>query len=95
MDRVLHAERLDGKAKRRHPLPRPIGNLPDGAMIAVEDEAFAVLHGEPFRWTPAGYQPAAISPKSTQLLTPPSTVKALAAGYRPVFHPSLARASAV
>jgi hypothetical protein len=95
MDRVLHAERLDGKAKRRHPLPRPIGDLPDGAMIAVEDQAFAVLHGEPFRWTPAGYQSAAISPKNAQLLTPPSTVKAFAAGYRPVFHPSLASASAV
>lgn len=95
MDRVLHAERLDGKAKRRHPLPGRIVDLPDGTMIAVEDGAFVVLHGEPFRWTPAGYRPAAISPKNAQLLTPPSTVKALAAGYRPVFHPSLASASAV
>lgn len=94
MDRMLHAERLDGKAKRRHPLPGKIGDLPDGAMIAVGDEAFAILHGKPFRWAPAGYRTAAFSPREAQLLTPPSTVKALAAGYRPVLHSSLANASA-
>lgn len=94
MDRVLHAERLDGKAKRRHPLPGRIGDLPEGTMIAVGDEAFATLHGRLFRWTPAGYQAVATSPKDAQLLTPPSTVKALAAGYRPVLHPSLVSASA-
>ena len=32
MDRVLHAERLDGKAKRTH--RRNLDSLPDGAMIA-------------------------------------------------------------
>ena len=40
MDKVLHAERLDGKAKRTH--RRAIDDLPDGAMIALEGEAFAV-----------------------------------------------------
>ena len=89
MDRVLHAERLDGKAKRRHPLPGKIGDLPDGAMIAVGDEAFVVLHGKAFRWTPAGYRRATLPLQNAQLLTPPSTVRTLDAGYDPVLHPSL------
>jgi hypothetical protein len=40
MDKVLHAERLDGKAKRVH--RRAIDDLPDGATIAVDGEPFAV-----------------------------------------------------
>ena len=36
MDRVLHAERLDGRGKRRHPLP--IDDLPDGAMLTMAGE---------------------------------------------------------
>src|SRR5882672_8069876 len=33
IDEVLHAERLDGKAKRLHALPMPLEKLPDGAMV--------------------------------------------------------------
>src|SRR6185369_11671575 len=40
MDVVLHAERLDGKAKRV--CRQKIDSLPDGAMIALDGEAFAV-----------------------------------------------------
>src|SRR5262249_61931147 len=35
MDQVLHRERLDGRAKRRH--RRAIDDLPDGAMVAWEE----------------------------------------------------------
>ena len=35
MDAVLHAERLDGRGKRLHPLDRPAARLPDGAMLAI------------------------------------------------------------
>jgi hypothetical protein len=91
MDRVLHAERLDGKIKRRHPLPGPIETLPDGAMIAVEETAFVIVSRKVFRWTPAGYRAATSPPTGVELLTPPSTLRALAAGYRPVLHPSLER----
>src|SRR5437868_3539425 len=35
MDAVLHAERLSGRHdKRLHPLPVPLAQLPDGAMVA-------------------------------------------------------------
>ena len=37
MDEVLHAERLDGRAKRLH--RRRIDDLPDGAFIALEEGA--------------------------------------------------------
>ena len=40
MDEVLHAERLDGKAKRLH--RRKLDELPDGAMIALDGDAYAV-----------------------------------------------------
>ena len=76
MDRLIHAERLDGRAKRRH--RRPIDDLPDGAFVTLPKEpevAFAVLGGDLLRWTPAGYasrqrRPAGIA---VDVLTPPST----------------------
>ena len=33
IDAVLHRERLEGRAKRLHPLPAPVERLPDGAMV--------------------------------------------------------------
>ncbi|HVO56319.1 MAG TPA: hypothetical protein VMT51_01350 [Dongiaceae bacterium] len=89
MDATLHAERLEGRSKRLHPLPGAIDALPDGAMIAAEADAFAIVGNRAFRWTPAGYRTERAPPEGAQLLTPPSTVRALAAGYRPVLHPSL------
>ena len=53
MDKILHAERLDGKAKRTH--RRAIDTLPDGAMIVRAGEAFAVRGNSLLHWTPAGY----------------------------------------
>ena len=56
MDEVLHAERLDGKIKSVH--RRKIDTLPDGAMIALVGEAFALRGGRLLRWTPSGYAKA-------------------------------------
>ena len=53
MDRALHAERLDDKAKRT--CRRSIDRLPDGAMITLDGEAFAVRGSRLLRWTPSGY----------------------------------------
>src|SRR5215469_14661659 len=33
IDATLHAERLNGRRKRLHPLPSPAAQLPNGAMI--------------------------------------------------------------
>ncbi|MAS05706.1 MAG: hypothetical protein CL534_13630 [Ahrensia sp.] len=88
MDTVLHAERLDGKTKRLHPLPVSPGELPDGAMVAAGERALLVLDGRLLPWSFDGYGPPSEPLSRMALLTPPSIVGALAAGYRPVLHPS-------
>ena len=88
MDAVLHAERLSGRGKRLHPIQGAIGELPDGAMIAEGRDAFLVKGGAVFRWSPAGYAAAGM-PRDAMLLTPPSTLAALRAGYRSALHPSV------
>jgi hypothetical protein len=88
IDVVLHRERLDGRAKRLHKLPAPMMRLADGAMVALGGESYLVANGELLRWSFDGYHPANVSAGAAMLLTPPSTLRALDAGYRPVLHPS-------
>jgi hypothetical protein len=88
LDAILHRERLQHRKKRIHPIPGPISLLPDGAMIAAEETAFVIVGGRPLRWTPFGYESVDKAPRSEGLLTPPSTLGALRAGYRPVLHAS-------
>ncbi|MGH6673615.1 MAG: hypothetical protein ACRECV_16810 [Xanthobacteraceae bacterium] len=88
MDEALHRERLDGRAKRLHRYP--IDALPDGVVIAVGEGAFAIRGDALLRWTPAGYDGRSKRPSGTTVavLTPPSVVAVLAAGYQPRWHPS-------
>ena len=88
IDATLHLERLDGKRKRLHPLAGPPQSLPDGAMFAAGDRAYLVAGGRLLLWTPDGPRPVESLPEINGLLTPPSTLRALAAGYRPVLHES-------
>ena len=88
IDAVLHRERLDGGKKRLHPLPAPIEKLPDGAMVQVGAAYFLILQGRALRWSMAGYRKAGEPIGKAMLLTPPSTLRAIGAGYRPVLHPS-------
>jgi hypothetical protein len=94
IDRVLHRERLDGNRKRVHGLPRRVRDLPDGAMVAARDAAFLLLGGVALRWEIEGYRVAGEPAAIEGLLTPPSSLRALAAGYRPTLHPSAAEAAA-
>jgi hypothetical protein len=87
MDAILHAERLQQRKKRIHPLSKPINRLPDGTMVAAGDDAFLIRDGRPLHWTPLGYGKAR-EIRATGLITPPSIVGALRAGYRPVLHPT-------
>jgi hypothetical protein len=88
MDEILHGERLDGKAKRTH--RRKLDTLPDGAMIVRASEAFAARRGKLLPWTPSGYRPPVARPRGgdVDVLTPPSILAVLAAGYRPLWHDS-------
>jgi hypothetical protein len=88
MDEVLHQERLDGRAKRMH--KSRIETLPDGAFITLDGEPYAVRSDELLRWTTDGYTTRTPRPHGTtvDVLTPPSILAVLAAGYRPRWHPS-------
>lgn len=83
MDSILHAERLDRRAKRLHPLPAAPKRLPDGTMLAHGTDALLAMDGRPWRWSPDGYRRIDRWPDGLAMLTPPSTVAALCAGYRP------------
>jgi hypothetical protein len=89
VDRVLHRERLDGGRKRLHALPVPLGQLPDGAMVRQGDDSYLIAQGRALAWSPAGYRETPAALADAMLLTPPSTLRALSAGYRPLLHPSV------
>ena len=88
MDAVLHRERLDRGNKRLHPLSMPTKKLPDGAMVQAGDGYFLIAQGRALQWSMEGYGRAGQEIASAMLLTPPSTLRAMRAGYRPVLHPS-------
>jgi hypothetical protein len=88
IDAVLHRERLSGGKKRLHALAMPPEELPDGAMLQEGPESSLVVQVRALAWSPAGYRKAPNAIKNALLLTPPSTLRALSAGYRPMLHPS-------
>ena len=88
MDAVLHRERLDRAGKRLHPLPMPLSKLPDGAMVQAAEQSYLMVQGRALQWSMAGYRKAEGALDGAELLTPPSTLRAFGAGYRPVLHPS-------
>jgi hypothetical protein len=88
IDAVLHAERLDGRAKRLHPLSMSLNELPDGAMVQAGGESYLIAGARPLLWTFDGYCAVSLALADPRLITPPSTVRALQAGYRIVLHAS-------
>jgi hypothetical protein len=88
MDRVLQAERLDGRAKRTHRMA--VNKLPDGASVDMDGSAFAVRGSHLLRWSDSGYTDKITRPRgvTVDVLTPPSIVAILAAGYQPQWHPN-------
>jgi hypothetical protein len=88
IDAVLHRERLEAGKKRLHALPMPPERLADGAMVQQGTESYLIAQGRALLWSPAGYHEAQRIIGDAKLLTPPSTMRALLAGYRPVLHPS-------
>jgi hypothetical protein len=90
MDAVLHRQRVESRTRRQVTRPARADELPDGAMVRVAGTV-GLLSGEGLHaWSFAGYSPPArLEPDTTvELLTPPASVAALRAGYRPILHPS-------
>jgi hypothetical protein len=88
IDEALHRERLDRHAKRFHPLPTSVRELPNGAMIVAGESSYLIVNGEAWRWSFTGYSHATELLDGAKLLTPPSIVNAFRAGYRPDIHAS-------
>ncbi|HET7737128.1 MAG TPA: hypothetical protein VFK32_01000 [Tepidiformaceae bacterium] len=90
LDLVLHAERVAADGTK--PVTRTyLNTLPDGVFVALDDvpgEAWLNWLGQLHRYTPAGYVDARPRMRGVQveLLTPPSVVAAIAAGYVPSVH---------
>ena len=59
------------------------------AVIIAAGEAYTIAHGRAFLWSEQGYQAARQICRADGLLTPPSTLLAIRAGYRPVLHPDI------
>jgi hypothetical protein len=90
MDVWLHAERVDRRTRSKVTRPVQAGDLPDGAMVCHDGASALLLGNSVLPWSFAGYgTPVPVNPRTrVELLTPPSIVGALAAGYRPLVHPS-------
>jgi len=89
-DARLHAERLDGRARRTH--AAGAAQLPDGAFVLHDGAPWLVHQDALLRWTPAGYTDRRPRPGGpVTLLTPPALTAVLRAGWAgavPLLHPS-------
>lgn len=96
IDAALHRERISDHRYQRDKVKLThtarLGDLPDGVLVVPQssDTPYLVRGDALFPWSFAGYgQPIARLNVSVRVLTPPSTVRALAHGYRPGMHPSI------
>jgi hypothetical protein len=92
IDRVLHAERLDADGGKRKYVA-VLSSLPDGTMVEHEGGPHLVRDGRLSPWSFSGYGPAVDAPPETRVavLTPPSIVLAIRAGFVPQVHESAGR----
>jgi hypothetical protein len=84
VDARLHRERTRGAHRRS-----ACAELPDGAMVSLDGRAWVVVDGGLRAWTHAGYADHQPWPREpVAVLTPPATLAAMRAGWRPGLHPS-------
>jgi hypothetical protein len=91
IDSCLHAERLLPDRSRR--IRGALGDLPDGVFVTVEawaEKVFLVWGDSLFEWSPGGYRRRRPRTKGEKVwvVTPPSTMAVIQAGYSPVVHTS-------
>ncbi len=82
VDARLHAERLDRRRKRVHELAW--GELPDGVFVDLEGTAAVVVGDALVEWSATeGYTARHGRPRTgtARVLTPPTSVRVLRAGY--------------
>jgi hypothetical protein len=96
LDARLHAERVDPHTRDRRLHEVPLADLPDGAFVLRDGRPWLVAGASLVRWSAAGYaERERRHPGGTAaLVTPPSLVKILRAGWEgdvPLLHPSARR----
>ena len=89
VDKRLHRERLASGGHGTRLSMGALADLPDGTMISSGHKPYALRHGCALPWTFGGYRtpvdldaPELADPL---LITPPTSVAVLRAGYRPVW----------
>ncbi|GAB4512495.1 MAG: hypothetical protein OHK0046_12120 [Anaerolineae bacterium] len=83
IDTQLHAERTTP-----HKPQVNIETLPEGVFILWEEGPHLIQGDVLLPWQPEGYGPSVARPRDTNvtLLTPPSIVNVIRAGFRPIIH---------
>ena len=102
LDAALHADRVARLRGTAH-WQTTLGEVPPGAFFVFagsDDTPWLRMESGAAAWSHAGYTEWRDWPlrAEVELLTPPATIQALKAGYRPILHPSVEtarRASAV
>lgn len=85
IDRQLHAERLVRRTRIKRLHTAGWSSLPDGAFVALPDGPALVIGDTVVPWSITGYDTPRARPADGEatVLTPPSTLAALRASYRP------------
>ena len=100
IDARLHAERVEPGTRGQLRHEAELDELPDGSFVLQDGAPQLVLGSELLSWTAAGYAGRRPRPTGDQvtLITPPSLVAVLRAGWEeavvPLFDPSFAAVSA-
>ncbi len=92
IDNRLHAERVTADRTKRTYIAT-LDDLPDGVFVTMPQRgkrAYLVRCGGLLEWTPQGYAECQPCPPGVEvtILTPPSTVATIRAGYAPTLHAS-------
>jgi hypothetical protein len=93
IDARLHRERVDPDTRSRRIHEAALDELPDGAFVLDDGAPHLVLGSSLLEWAPAGYGAPKPRPAGRvgRVITPPSLLWVLRAGWRPavpLHHPS-------
>ena len=93
IDEQLHIERFDPAHRTQRHHEAVLDDLPDGAFVIRDGEPYLVAGAQLLRWMPSGYGGRIRRPADVRatLITPPSLVAVLRAGWEPVvpfLHPT-------
>jgi hypothetical protein len=84
IDDIIHKERIDSNYSKIT-YRENLHNLPNGAFVCYENEAYLVKDAKLYCWSPSGYKNVIDPPEAHQfeVLTPKSIVNTIQSGYLP------------